>query len=134
MLSALRNQAIQQIRSSNLFPTIPTIRSEPEQTDCCGQRLLTRKTKERSVVTLSVGEIHIHETVKQCRVCKKIYASVDQNQLVAQHCNFGLDVMVYVGKALFQSHKTENEVAEALRSQNVPISEREVSYLARKFI
>ena len=59
---------------------------------------------------------------------------MDQNQLVAQHCNFGFDVMVYVGKALFQSHKTENEVAEALRSQNVPISEREVSYLARKFI
>ncbi len=51
-----------------------------------------------------------------------------------QHCNFGFDVMVYVGRAMFQSYKTENEVAEALWSQNVPISEREVSYLARKFI
>jgi hypothetical protein len=83
---------------------------------------------------MNIGKIHVHETVKQCRVCKKIYASVDQNQLVPQHCNFGFDVMVYVGKALFQSHKTENEVAEGLRSQNVPISEREVSYLAKKFI
>ena len=42
--------------------------------------------------------------------------------------------MVYAGKALFQNYQTENEVVEALRRQNVIISEREVSFLAKKFI
>ena len=133
-MSALRNQLTQELSSSNLFPVCPTIRIESERTHCCEQRLLVQKTEKRSVITLCIGKIHVHETIKQCCVCKKTYESEVQNQLVPQHCNFGFDVMVYVGKAMFQSYKTENEVAEALRSQNVLISEREVSYLTRKFI
>jgi hypothetical protein len=134
LLNALRGQLTHGLSSSNLFPVCPTIRIESESTHCCGQRLLVQKTEKRSVITLWIGKINIHETVKQCRVCKKTYASADQNRLVPKHCSFGFDVMVYVGKALFQRYKTENEVAEELRSKNVPISEREVSYLAKKFI
>lgn len=125
---------ITQISSLHLFPISPTIRAESEQTDCCGQRLFIQKTEERSVVTLSIGKIHIHETVKQCKLCKKIYVSEQPNQLAPQYCNFGFDVMVYAGKAVFQKHQTENEIAAVLRQQNVLISEREVSHLAKKFI
>jgi len=134
LLSALRNRMTQEISTPNLFPTSPTIRAESEQTDCCGQQLLTQKTEKRSVITLSIGKVHIHETVKQCKICKKTYAPEQPSQLAPQYCNFGFDVIVYVGKAVFQSHRTENEVAEELRQQNVFISEREVSYLAKKFI
>jgi hypothetical protein len=130
----LRGQLTQALSSSNLFPVSPTIKIESERTHCCGQRLLVQKTEKRIIITLCIGKINIHETVKRCRVCKRTYASENQNQLVPQHCNFGFDVMVYVGKALFQSYQTENEVVEALRHQNILISEREVSYLARKFI
>ena len=56
------------------------------------------------------------------------------DQWAPQYCNFGFDVMVYAGKGLFQRHQTENEVTKMLRQQNVLISEREVSYLAKKFI
>ena len=42
--------------------------------------------------------------------------------------------MVYAGEAMFQKHHSENEIAQNLRQQNVHISEREVSYLAKKFI
>lgn len=133
-MSALQNKLTREIGSYNLFPTSPTIQSESEQTDCCGELLLTQKTEGRSIITLSIGKIHIHETIKQCRICKKIYASEQPSQLAPQCCNFGFDIIVYVGQAVFQSHRTETEVAMDLRQQNVFISEREVSYLAKKFI
>jgi len=93
-----------------------------------------QKTEERSVITLSIGKIHIHETVQQCKICKKTYVPEQPSQLTPQYCNFGFDVIVYAGRAVFQRHRTENEVATELRQQNVLISEREVSYLAKKFI
>lgn len=124
----------QEISALNLFPVSPTIPAESEQTDCCGQHLILQKTKERSVITLSIGKIHIHETIKQCKVCKKTYAPEEPSQLAPQYCNFGFDVIVYIGRAVFQRHRTESEVAAELQEQNVLISEREVSYLAKKFI
>src|SRR3972149_6149081 len=105
----------QEISALNLFPTSPTIRAESEQTDCCDQRLLMQKTEERSLITLSIGKIQIHETVKQCKICKKTYASEQPSQLTPQYCNFGFDVIVYTGRAVFQRHRTENEVATELR-------------------
>jgi hypothetical protein len=133
-LDALRSRLAQKLSSSNLFSACPTIRVEPEHTHCCGQPLLVLKTEKRSIITLSIGKIHIHETVKQCSVCKKIYASEEPDQLAPQYCNFGFDVIVYVGKAAFKNYQTESEIAKTLRQQNVFISEREVSYLAKKFI
>ena len=122
------------ISARNLFPVSPTIRAEPEQLDCCGERLLVQKTEERSIITLSIGKIHVYKTVKQCKLCKKIYTPEQPGQLAPQYCNFGFDVLVYVGKAVFQGHLTETEIAMELRDQNVLIAEREISYLAKKFI
>jgi hypothetical protein len=124
----------QELSSLNLFAISPTIRAESEQTHCCEQRLLVQKTVTRSVVSLSVGKIHIHETVKQCKGCKEIYAPEEPNQLVPQYCNFGFDVIVHVGEAFFQKHQSESDIAKALWQQNIFISESEVSYLAKKFI
>jgi hypothetical protein len=89
---------------------------------------------ERSIVTLSIGKLHIHETVKQCKLCKKIYAPDQPGQMTPQYCNFGFDVIVYCGRAVFQGHQTEDEIAAELQEKNVHISEREVSYLAKKFV
>ena len=83
---------------------------------------------------MSIGKIHIHETVKQCKLCKKTYVSEQPSQLAPQYCNFGFDIIAYAGRAVFQSHRTENKVATKLQQQNVLISAREVSYLAKKFI
>ena len=110
------------------------MRAESSQTCCCGQPLLTQKTRKRIIVTQGIGKIHIHETVKHCGVCKKVYAAEELDQWVPQYCNFGFDVMVYAGKALFQDHRTESETVADLAKQNVIISEREVSYLAKKYI
>jgi hypothetical protein len=48
--------------------------------------------------------------------------------------NFGYDVMVHAGKALFLRHRNEEEVVEELAQHNVAISPREVSLLGRKFV
>ena len=49
-------------------------------------------------------------------------------------CNFGYDVLVYVGRALFLRHRRSQEIRDELATQNVHISSRQVDYLGRKFI
>jgi len=48
--------------------------------------------------------------------------------------NFGYDVLVYVGTALFLRHRCSREVIQELAACNVDISPSEVNYLGRKFI
>jgi hypothetical protein len=48
--------------------------------------------------------------------------------------NFGYDVMVHAGKALFLRHRNEGEVVAELAQSNIRISPREVSLLGMKFI
>jgi hypothetical protein len=48
--------------------------------------------------------------------------------------NFGYDVLVCIGKALFLKHRNVQEVVVELREKNIDISPREVSYLGKKFI
>jgi hypothetical protein len=54
--------------------------------------------------------------------------------LVPPGANFGYDVMVYAGRALFLRHRNEAEVVVELAQQNVRISLREVSLLGMKFV
>ena len=55
-------------------------------------------------------------------------------ELVPPGANFGYDVMVYAGKALWQRHRNEAEVVAELAAKNVRISPRQVSYLAMRFV
>ena len=52
----------------------------------------------------------------------------------AAGANFGYDVMVYAGKALFLRHRNEEEVVAELTQQNIQISPREVSLLGMRFV
>lgn len=49
-------------------------------------------------------------------------------------CNYGYDVMVYIGKAMFLRHHQGTEIREELAEKHVPISVNEVYYLTEKFI
>jgi len=53
--------------------------------------------------------------------------------LVAPGANFGYDVMVYVGIARLQHHRTEEEVVAELAAQNIGISASQVRELAKRF-
>lgn len=60
--------------------------------------------------------------------------SEELHSLVPHGANFGYDVMVYTGKALFLRFKNEEEVVAELAEKNVKISPRAVSLLGMKFI
>jgi len=54
--------------------------------------------------------------------------------LVPEGANFGYDVLVYIGKALFLRHRTSAEVVAELANKNIPISRSEVDFLGKKCV
>ncbi len=106
----------------------------PEQKDCCSKPLKVLKTKRRSVVTLHIGRLNAAETIGICDGCRRTYGSLELARLVPSGCNFGYDILVHVGRALFLRHRRSQEISDELAAHNVCISPSEVEYLAKKFI
>jgi hypothetical protein len=92
------------------------------------------KTKRRSVVTLHIGRFMAVETLGVCEDCRRTYGSPELARLVPAGGNFGYDILVYAGQALFLRHRRSQEISDELAARNVRISPSEVEYLARKFI
>jgi len=120
----------------HLFSRPPAVAFCSSLTHCsdCGSKLKVHKTRRRSVNTLHVGRIDARETVLVCKSCSRTYCSEELSALVPPGANFGYDVMVYAGKALFLRFRNEEEVVAELAARNVSICPREVSLLGMKFI
>jgi len=54
--------------------------------------------------------------------------------MVPRFSNAGYDVIVFIGRLIFQKHHTIKETLTVLGSYNIFISSSEVVYLAQKFI
>jgi len=80
------------------------------------------------------GPFIAHSTVLQCQSCSRIFKSDILPQMVQKWCNVGYDVLVYVGRALFQRYRTVREVSAELHLNNGNISDSEIGYLGKKFI
>jgi hypothetical protein len=93
-----------------------------------------RKTRTRTVSTLHLGPFLARDVSLLCKSCAHTQRSEELCALVAPGANFGYDVMVYAGEALFLRHRNEAEVVAELAQKNVRISPREVSLLGMKFI
>jgi hypothetical protein len=96
--------------------------------------LNVRKTNTRKVITLHIGTFFSRETISICPKCQCIYRSEELAKLVAPGANFGYDILVYVGKALFLRHRNDREVVAELAQRNVQISTSEIAYLGKKFV
>lgn len=83
---------------------------------------------------MEIGQFHAHETILHCEYCKLIYSSNELRILVPEGCNFGFDVMVYVGKAAFLDCRNDEEIIRELRAKNISVSNSEIAYLEKKFI
>jgi hypothetical protein len=117
-----------------LFPQPPIIRFSPSRGECsCGVRLLVQKTREKKVWRMT-GPIIAHETVKKCPDCGVVLSSDTLRQLVPVGSNVAYDVMVVVGKSMYQRHKTTEEIRAELATRNVHLCASEIDYLGRKFI
>jgi hypothetical protein len=135
-LSEELNRLVGQLSLASLFAQPPAVPFglEPEHCPHCAKPLKVLKTRERSVVTLHIGGFQARETIGICDGCRRTYGSQELARLVPSGCNFGYDILVYVGRALFLRHRRSGEVSDELAAQNVHISPSEVEYLARKFI
>ncbi len=92
------------------------------------------KTHTKTAATLEIGRVRIHEKIKHCDSCHKTYRSAEPRKLVAHGCRCGFNVLVDVGQALFVECKNEKQIQTELKSCNIPISIRQIGYLAKKFI
>ena len=121
---------------SSLFTKPPVVAFRPSITQCsdCGHDLNVQKTRTRSISTLHVGRFRAREVFLTCKSCGHTKRSEELCALVPPGANFGYDVMVYAGKALFLRHRNEEEVVAELAQQNVQISPREVSLLGMRFV
>lgn len=102
----------------------------------CGNPLCVRKTESRTIVTRHIGAFKAHETILQCssEVCRKIFYCDDLDRLVAQGSRFGYDVLEYIGRSVWCNKHSIDEVKQNLSQQNILICDREIAYLAKKFV
>lgn len=123
-------------RASTLFPNKPTIHFHPETQECplCGTRLHVQKTWPKTVVTMDIGAFRAKETVLYCPKDQATFNAGQLRKLVPKGATFGFDVIEEVGLALFARCRNNQEIMAELTAKNVFVSEREISYLGRKFI
>jgi hypothetical protein len=117
-----------------LFHEPPVIRFVPVADTCpCGQSLVVQKTRRKTVLSMT-GPFVAHETLVQCPQCRTILGCDQLQRIVPSRCNTAYDVMVFIGRALFQRFRTVHEILGELAERNVFVSASEVYYLGRKFI
>jgi len=119
-----------------LFSTPPLIEFRPSLDTCsiCGGALKVQQTRPRKVTTLHIGKFYAREVILVCSKCDCKHRCEQLCNLVPPGANFGYDVLVYVGKALYLRHRSEEEVVAELQEKNIQISPRGVSLLGSKFI
>lgn len=83
---------------------------------------------------MDIGTFRARETVMMCPHGHGSFVAEQLRNLVPAKGTFGFDVIVEVGYALFVHCRNNQEVMAKLAVKNVFMSEREVSYLGRKFI
>jgi len=93
-----------------------------------------QKTHTKNVVTMDIGAFKAKETILYCPKDGLVFYSEELRSMVPESCTFGYDVMVHVGKSLFVRCRNNQEIMAELAEKNISISEREISYLGRKFI
>lgn len=137
MLQQLVEHLLQSATSANLFPSPAVIHFRRENSRCpgCNGRLNVLKTHpDKRVATLAIGEFVGHETVYYCKQCARVFHSDELRSLIPEHCNFGYDIIVFIGKSLFLGSRNYQEIRLELQQKNVHISESEIAFLAKKFV
>lgn len=128
------SQLYEETLPTALFPKPPLIRFYPDIDVCsCGFPLAVQKTRRKNVLCMT-GPFVSHETVLHCKQCHRVFNSQSLSRFVGKSCNVGWDVLVFVGRSLYQRHRTADQVRRELQTRSVPVSLSEIGYLGRKFI
>ncbi len=94
------------------------------------------KTDTKTMITLHIGKFNAHLTSLICRHCENetVYLCHEPQTLVPQFCNVGYDVLVYVGRNIYEKYRTAREISIDLQSKNIFLSNSEIYFLAKKFL
>ena len=125
------------VSSPKLFSLTPIIHFKPERCTCpdCHIKLKVQKTlPDKKIATLTVGDLIAHETIFHCEKCGRVFHSQELRSLVPEKCNFGFDVIVFIGKSLFLRCHNYQEILSELKQKNITISISEIGFLAKKFV
>ena len=128
---------LQNITSANLFSSAPVIHFTPERSTCsrCHTKLKVQKTRAgKRAAALAIGDFIAHETVYYCPECRKVFHSTELRTLIPEHCDFGYDIIVFIGESLFLQCRNYQEIRRELLKRNVVISESEIAFEAKKFV
>lgn len=92
------------------------------------------KTRTRKVITLPIGPWVARETIWWDPATEQVYPSAALRRLVAPGCNYGYDVLVYVGRMLFVEAQPARQIITQLAQRHVHLSASTVAELGRRFI
>ena len=121
-------------RPAGLFTQVPTVRFRPERGTClCDSKLNVQKTRKKTVLSMTTP-FTAHETVLECPRCGSLFHSEALRCLVPRCCNVAWDVLVFVGRALFEQHQNIERVRQGLLARHVDLCASEIEYLGQKFI
>ena len=81
-----------------------------------------------------MGDFIAHETVWCCPERGRVFCSTELRTLIPEHCNFGYDIIVFIGESLFLRCRNYQQIRLELQQRNIGISESEIAYLAKKFV
>jgi hypothetical protein len=137
LLKAFIDRLMGSLQAAALFDKKPVIHFDPEIQNCpvCNSILHVQKSADpKTVVTMDIGAFVAKQSVLFCPHGHGIFKSRQLQKLVPKGATFGFDVIVEVGMSMFVHCRSNQEVIADLATKNVFMSEREVSYLGRKFI
>ena len=83
---------------------------------------------------MEIGPVIAYEKVLTCPRCHAIYDSEELKKIVPDGCNFGFDIIEYIGNGLFLKYRNGTEIQAELKEKNIQISLSEIGYLGKKFI
>ena len=102
--------------------------------DCaCGGRFAVQKSQTKRVVSLS-GTYIARRIVQRCARCGRVKEDPALRQWVAHGCNTAWDVLVLVGRRLFEDCRSIGQVRAELATRDVALCESQIAKLGRKFI
>jgi len=136
-LRRIIDHLLQNTTAANLFPSPVVIHFKKEEKICtaCNGSLKVLKTyPAKRVATLAIGDFIGHETVYYCSGCGRIVPSAELRELLPENCNFGYDIIVFIGMSLFLRCRNYQEIRLELHQKNIRISESEIAFLAKKFV
>jgi hypothetical protein len=117
-----------------LFPRPPVIdfTAPPPAPATGGWQVL--KTSTRKVITLLIGEFTARETLGWNSATDQLCPAPALRRLVAPACNYGYEVLVYVGQAFFLDAQPVRQIRAQLAQRQVHLSASTVTDLGRRFM